>query len=204
MRTVYLFISYVAYCDSSSSSAQNPSIVQPTAYGASPYLPCAVPSHRFWIDEGNKYCFSKTQAVVLDLLLQEDESGKRCLPPGKHIVWLDNLFTSVQLFIVLRLLGIGAAGTVRTTTTKREIIESAEIPEVEEVEEDTEEQFEENSDLEDSEDSEALEIEDNFSPPRPELPRNPPPKTPFSEFLIRLKKEYDSQISWGQLYSELS
>jgi hypothetical protein len=40
-----VFISYVAYCDSSSSLAQNPSIVQPTAYGVSPYLSCAVPPH---------------------------------------------------------------------------------------------------------------------------------------------------------------
>ena len=49
----------------------------------------------FTEDEG----FSKTQVVVLDLLLQED-NDKQCLYPlNKHIVWLDNLFTSVKLFI---------------------------------------------------------------------------------------------------------
>ena len=42
--------------------------------------------------------FSKTQAVVLDFLLQEDDSTKQQLyPPGKHVVWLNNLFTSVKL-----------------------------------------------------------------------------------------------------------
>jgi len=42
--------------------------------------------------------FSKTQAVVLDLLLQKDtETDERLYPPGKHVVWLDNLFTSVKL-----------------------------------------------------------------------------------------------------------
>ena len=65
--------------------------------------------------------FSKTQAVVLDLLTQRDnETDERLYPPGKHIVWLDNLFTSVKLLTRLRGLGIGAAGTVRTTKTKRE------------------------------------------------------------------------------------
>ena len=44
--------------------------------------------------------FSKTQVVVLDLLTQRDnETDERLYPPGKHIVWLDNLFTSVKLLI---------------------------------------------------------------------------------------------------------
>ena len=37
-----------------------------------------------------------------------------------HTIWLDNLFTSVKLLQELRRLGIGGAGTVRTTKTKRE------------------------------------------------------------------------------------
>ncbi|KAF2176485.1 hypothetical protein K469DRAFT_540770, partial [Zopfia rhizophila CBS 207.26] len=35
-------------------------------------------------------------------------------------VWVDNLFSSERLFTTLRDLGIGAAGTVRTTITARE------------------------------------------------------------------------------------
>jgi hypothetical protein len=65
--------------------------------------------------------FSKTQAVVLNLLLQKDaDIEERLYPPGKHVVWLDNLFISVKLLTKLRCLSIGGAGTVRTTKTKRE------------------------------------------------------------------------------------
>ena len=59
--------------------------------------------------------FSKTQAVVLDLLKQQGISDDNW-----HIVWLDNLFTSAWLLTILRELGFGAAGTVRTTKTKQE------------------------------------------------------------------------------------
>jgi hypothetical protein len=63
----------------------------------------------FTEDEG----FSKTQAVVSDLLTQRDgETNKRLYPLRKHVVWLNNLFTSVKLLIQLRGLGIGGAGTV--------------------------------------------------------------------------------------------
>ena len=65
--------------------------------------------------------FSKTQAVVLNFLLQEDDFIKqRLYPPGKYVVWLDNLFISVKLLIRLQELGIGAAGTVRTTRIRCE------------------------------------------------------------------------------------
>ena len=64
--------------------------------------------------------FSKTQAVVLDLLLQENNDEQRLYPPNKHIVWLDNLFISVKLLTQLQGQGIGGAGTVQTTRTKRE------------------------------------------------------------------------------------
>ena len=41
----------------------------------------------------------------------------------KHIVWLDNLFTFACLLTVLKEEGFGAAGTVRTQQTRREVIE---------------------------------------------------------------------------------
>ena len=42
--------------------------------------------------------FSKTQVVVLNLLLQRDNlTNKPLYPLNKHIVWLNNLFTSVKL-----------------------------------------------------------------------------------------------------------
>ena len=57
--------------------------------------------------------FSKTEAVILDLLLQEDTDNRTHLyPPHEHIVWLDNLFTSIRLLQRLHAEGIGAAGTV--------------------------------------------------------------------------------------------
>jgi hypothetical protein len=58
--------------------------------------------------------FSKTQAVVLELMTRMPNGGKG------HTVWLDNLFTSSKLLTTLRNYGIGAAGTVRTGQTKRE------------------------------------------------------------------------------------
>jgi len=57
-----------------------------------------------WKEQG----FSKTQAVVLELITRIPNGGKR------HTVWLDNLFTSSKLLSTLRNYGIGAAGTVRT------------------------------------------------------------------------------------------
>ena len=42
--------------------------------------------------------FLKTKAVVFNLLLQKDANTKiRLYPPYKHVVWLDNLFTSIRL-----------------------------------------------------------------------------------------------------------
>ena len=66
----------------------------------------------FWTkDEG----FSKTQAVVMDLVSQHGIKNDL-----SHVIWMDNLFTSARLLTKLREEGFGAAGTVRTTTTKRE------------------------------------------------------------------------------------
>ena len=63
-----------------------------------------------WREQG----FSKTQAVVLELMTKMPNEGRG------HTVWLDNLFTSSKLLTTLRNYGIGAAGTVRTGRTKRE------------------------------------------------------------------------------------
>lgn len=53
--------------------------------------------------------------------MQENpETHERLYAPEKHIVWLNNLFTSVKLLTRLRELGIGGVGTVRTTKTERE------------------------------------------------------------------------------------
>ena len=48
-----------------------------------------------------------------------DENFKeRLYPLNKHIVWLDNLFTSIRLFQRLQKEGIGGTGTVKTIKTK--------------------------------------------------------------------------------------
>ena len=58
---------------------------------------------------------------MLNLLLQEDvETKERLYPPRQHVVWLNNLFTSIKLLQRLCEEGIGAAGTVRTVKTQRE------------------------------------------------------------------------------------
>lgn len=72
----------------------------------------------FWTDNLG---FSKTQAVVLDLVTQQGVLGG-----FHHIIWLDNLFTSARLLRQLKLEGFGAAGTVRTSKTVRETIEESE------------------------------------------------------------------------------
>ena len=69
--------------------------------------------------------FSKTQVVVLDLLLQELD-GKWYFNKYKHIIQLDNLFISIKLLNQLRKEGIGAIGIVRTTKTRREVVEEQE------------------------------------------------------------------------------
>ena len=58
--------------------------------------------------------FSRTEAVVLQLMTQ-------CgLSKDKHIVWLDNLFTTERLLTQLREEGFGAAGTIRLKKTVTE------------------------------------------------------------------------------------
>jgi len=147
--------------------------------------------NKAFLNEG----FTKTQAVVLDLLTQRnDVTNERLYPPGKHVVWLDNLFSSVKLFERLRELGIGAAGTVRTTRTRREELGEEEYN----VQEET--------------------IEVNRAAPaksklstahtaplkqRTERKKKVPAER-FSASLSDLKLSHDTQIPWGTLYAELS
>ena len=60
--------------------------------------------HTTWEKQG----FSRTQAVVLELMSRMPNQGRG------HAVHLDNLFTSAKLLTILRQYSIGAAGTVRT------------------------------------------------------------------------------------------
>ena len=57
--------------------------------------------------------------MILDLITQYGISNQ-----NHHIIWLNNLFTSIRLFIELIAEGFGAAGTVRTTKTEREVREA--------------------------------------------------------------------------------
>jgi hypothetical protein len=70
-----------------------------------------------WMKKG----FSKTTGVVFDSMLSLRNKGKGCA------VWLDNLFTEVALCRELLDLGIGCAGTVRTSKTPREYMEQDEL-----------------------------------------------------------------------------
>ncbi len=58
--------------------------------------------HIIWEKKG----FSKTQAVVLELMTRMPNQGKG------HTVHLDNLFTSLKLLTTLQEYGVGAASTV--------------------------------------------------------------------------------------------
>ena len=119
--------------------------------------------------------FSKTQAVVLDLLLQKNaETGERLYPPKKHVVWLDNLFTSVKLLTRLRGLGIGAAGTVRTTKTQRE----------------------EQGDLEGN-----IEV---ATTTKGKKKKKKVLAEQINQTLVELKLTHAAQIPWGELYAEVS
>ena len=74
-----------------------------------------------WKNEG----FSATEAVVLHLAMTA-VNGISPLTPGKHMVWLDNLFTTIRLLERLRKENIGAAGIVRPSTNKTPREEKAE------------------------------------------------------------------------------
>lgn len=68
-----------------------------------------------------RYRLPPSQAVVVQLA--------RILPPNKHVLWIDNLFTTTDLLLTLREYGIGAAGTCKkslSTGIARELVEMRE------------------------------------------------------------------------------
>ena len=126
--------------------------------------------------------FSPTQSLVLQLLEKKDPStGVRFLDALKHVIYLDNLFTSPQLFMTLRQMGIGACGTVKTGKTPRE-----EILEREAV----------------KEKHQSISTTDITRSPR--RPRTIPAKEPFDGFLMSLRTQYEDVIKLGDKWGRLS
>ena len=120
--------------------------------------------------------FTKTQAVILDLLTQRHpDTNEYLYPLDKHIVWLDNLFSSIKLFKWLRSLGIGAAGTVRTIHTKQEEMGNK-----------------------------AIDINKDKNTKGQIKGKEKVPAKYFLVLLMDLKLSHDKQILWGMLYGELS
>ena len=65
-----------------------------------------------------KWNFSKIQTMIFDLLQQED-----IFDHFQHVVWLNNLFTSIRLLFKLKKLNFEIAKIVRTTKIRREMFE---------------------------------------------------------------------------------
>jgi len=167
-----------------------------------------------WEEQG----FSRTQAVVLELMTRMPNEGKG------HAVWLDNLFTSSKLLTTLRNYGIGAAGTVRTGRTKREENEERRQREELRLNEPTQDKDGPDSALLDSAllDSEILdselqqavhsiqEIQQDMHQisfqdctaraKKPEKEKN----FGMNEKLTELKIKWSNHIAWGKLYGCLS
>ena len=167
-----------------------------------------------WEEKG----FSKTQAVVLELMTRMPNGGKG------HAVHIDNLFTSSKLLSTLRDYGIGAAGTVRTSRTKREENEGKR----------EEQEFESYDLLEDqdlAQDLDSLQdldlpnlqlaldliheikedLDQNLISQTPSQGRTTRAKKPekeknfgMNQKLIELKTKWSNHIAWGKLYGCLS
>ena len=115
-----------------------------------------------WIkDEG----FSRTEGVVLQLATTSDLSNAQ-----KHVIWVDNLFTSCRLLSRLKQFGIAAAGTVRNAPTKRESIEK----------------------------------QCGTAQQKQQMKQQKNQNRGFSSSLLGLKNEFDAQIPWGTLYSDIT
>ena len=168
---------------------------------------------KIWEEKG----FSKTQAVVLELMTRMPNGGKG------HAVHIDNLFTSSKLLSTLRDYGIGAAGTVRTSKTKRE--ENEEKREKQELE-----SYEIPQDLDSLQDLDPLQdldhpqnehlqlaldlvqeikedLDQNLIPQIKSQDRTTRAKKPekeknfgMNEKLTELKTKWSNHIAWGKLY----
>src|SRR6266516_3293986 len=181
-----------------------------------------------WEEKG----FSKTQAVVLELMTRMPNGGKG------HAVHIDNLFTSSKLLSTLRDYGIGAAGTVRTSKTKREEneekrkkqqLELYEIPQDQDQlkDQDLPQDLDPLQDLDSLQDLDlpqnghlqpALDLiqeikedlDQNLIPQKTSQDRTRAKKPEkeknfgMNEKLIELKTKWSNHIAWGKLYGCLS
>jgi hypothetical protein len=132
--------------------------------------------------------FPPTQAVVFELLLQEGIQ-QDC----RHIVWLDNLFTSVRLFALLRDSGFGAAGTVRTTKSRSSWLADTSVDE--------------------GPDERLVHLFEDFQTQQIQQSQISQPSSQKSlkevnrgldSSLAELKIVYEGQVSWNQLYGAVS
>ena len=135
-----------------------------------------------------------------------------------HAVHIDNLFTSSKLLSTLRDYGIGAAGTVRTSRTKRE--ENKEIREKQELESyDLLQDQDLSEDLDPPNLQLALDLiheikedlDQNLIPQINSQDRTTRAKKSakeknfgMNEKLIELKTKWSNHIAWGKLYGCLS
>ena len=135
-----------------------------------------------------------------------------------HAVHIDNLFTSSKLLSTLRDYGIGAAGTVRTSRTKRE--ENKEIREKQELESyDLLQDQDLSEDLDPPNLQLALDLiheikedlDQNLIPQINSQDRTTRAKKSakeknfgMNEKLIELKTKWSKHIAWGKLYGCLS
>ncbi|EON63739.1 hypothetical protein W97_02967 [Coniosporium apollinis CBS 100218] len=98
---------------------------------------------------------------------------------SRHVVWLDNLFTSARLLSTLREQGFGAAGTVRTTRTKAEYLAET-APNIQQSQQ-SQQQPQQRSQQQSREKDRGLDPS-----------------------LLELKNNFSGQIPWGKLYGCLS
>ena len=181
-----------------------------------------------WEEKG----FSKTQAVVLELMTRMPNGGKG------HAVHIDNLFTSSKLLSTLRDYGIGAAGTVRTSKTKREENEEKREKqqlELDEIPQDQDQLKDQDlpQDLDPLQDLDSLQdldlpqnghlqpaldliqeikedLDQNLIPQKTSQDRTRAKKPEkeknfgMNEKLMELKTKWSNHIAWGKLYGCLS